>query len=71
MYQRTALNADERDRLTEARREQQEAPSQEQPFGLAFLVSTLAANHEAGELEYIACRLWAAAQLKRLQEGRL
>jgi hypothetical protein len=64
VYQGTALNADERDWLTEARREQQEAPIEEQPFGLAFLVSTLVASREADELEYIAHRLWAAAPLK-------
>ena len=58
MYQGTALNADERDWLTEARRERQEAPSEEQSFVLALLVSTLATNREAGELwstSRIAC----------------
>ena len=50
MYQGAALNADERDWLTDARRERQEAPR---------------------ELEYVAQRLWAVAQLKRLQEDRL
>ncbi len=71
VYQGMALNADERDWLTDARRELQEAPSEKQSFGLALLVSTLAANREAGELEYVAHRLWAEAQLKRLQEGQL
>jgi hypothetical protein len=66
VYQGTALNADERDWLTDARRERHEAPSEEQSFGLAFLVSTLAANRDAGELEYVAHRLWAEAHLKRL-----
>jgi hypothetical protein len=71
VYRGTALNADERDWLTDERREQQEAPSQEQPFGLAFLVSTLVASREVDELEYIAHSVWAEAQPKRLQEGRL
>ena len=69
MYQATALNADERDWLSDARRGLQEAPSEKQSFGLALLVSTLATNHEAGELEYVAHCLWTEAQLKRLQEG--
>ena len=57
MYQGTALNADERDWLTEARREQQEAPIEEQPFGLAFLVSTLvaAARPMSWSTSRIAC----------------
>ncbi len=71
VYQGAALNADERDWLTDARREQQEAPGEERSFGLALLVSTLVAGREAGELEYVAQRLWAEAQLKRLQEGQL
>ncbi len=71
MYQGTALNADERDWLTDARREWQEAPGEKQSFGLALLVSTLAKNREAGELESVAHRLWAEAQLTRLQEGQL
>ena len=71
MYEGTALNADERDWLTEARRRRQVAPSEKPSFGLALLVSTLAKNREAGELEYVAHRLWAEAQLKRLQEERL
>ena len=71
MYQGMALNADERDWLTDVRRERQEAPSEKQSFGLALLVSTLAANREVGELEYVAQRLWAEAQLKRLREGQL
>ena len=69
VYQGMALNADERDWLTDARR--QEAPGEKQSFGLALLVSTLATNREAGELEYVAHRLWAEAQLKRLREGQL
>ncbi len=71
MYQGMALNADERDWLTDARRERQEAPSERLSFGLALLVSTPTTNREAGELEYVAHRLWAEAQLKRLQEGQL
>ena len=69
MYQGMALNADERDWLTDARRERHEAPSEKQSLGLALLVSTLATNREADELEYVAHRLWAAAQLKRFHEG--
>ena len=62
MYQGMALNADERDWLTDARSELQEAPSEKQSFGLALLVSTLAANREARELEEcVAHRLWAEA----------
>ena len=59
MYQGTALNADERDWLTDARRERQETPGEEPSFSLALLVSTLAANRQAAELEYVAHRLWA------------
>jgi hypothetical protein len=70
VYQGMALNADERDWLTDARREWREASGEKQSFGLALLVSTLATNREAGELEYVAHRLWAEAQLKRLQEGQ-
>ena len=54
MYQGMALNSDERDWLTDARRGLQEAPGEEQSFGLALLVSTLVANRQAGELEYVA-----------------
>jgi hypothetical protein len=63
VYEETTLNADERDWLTDVRRERQEAPSEKQSFGLALLVSTLAANRGAGELEYVVHRLWAEAQL--------
>ncbi len=70
MYQGMALNADERDWLIDARREWREASGEKQSFGLALLVSTLATNREADELEYVAHRLWAEAQLKRLQEGQ-
>jgi hypothetical protein len=67
----TAPNADERDWLTDARRRRLEAPSEMLSFGLALLVSTLVAtNREADKLEYVAHRLWAEAQLKRLQEGQ-
>ena len=66
MYQGVALNADERDWLTDTRREKQEAPGEERSLSLALLVSTLAANRRAAELEYVAYRLWAQAQLKRL-----
>jgi hypothetical protein len=51
VYQGTALNADERDWLTDARRGRQEAPGEKRSFGLALLASTLAKNREAGELE--------------------
>lgn len=71
MYQGTALNADERGSPTGARRERQEAPSEKKSLGLELLVSTLATNREDGELEYVAHRPWAEAQLKRLQEGQL
>ncbi len=71
MYQGMALNADERDWLTGARRELQETPGEEPSFGLALPVSALVTNREAGELEYVAHRLWAEARLKRPQEGQL
>ena len=71
MYQGTALNTDERDWLTDVRRERQEVPSEEPSFGLALLVSMLVANRQASELEYVSQRLWVEAQLKRLQEERL
>ena len=71
VYQGMALSAGERDWLTDARRGRQWAPSENQAFGPALHVSTLATNREAGELEYVAHRLWAEAQLKRLREGQL
>jgi hypothetical protein len=54
VYQGMALNADERDWLTDPRRGRQVAPSEEPSFGLALLVSTLATNRQVGELEYVA-----------------
>ena len=69
--QGTALNADERDWLTDASCDRQEGTSEEQSFGLTLLVSTLAANRQAGELEHVAHRLWTEAQLESLRHDPL
>jgi hypothetical protein len=68
VYQAMALNSDERYWLADARREREEARYEEGFWPLGFLVSAMAEYHDASELEYVAHRLWAEAQLKRLQE---